>query len=141
MCEFLIKAKNNWMLEAESIGPDDDPILRKDWDAETIKKMERGGRVGNPIVVKPDGWKWGKRECPPDFVVVKVLDMTVEEGEEYLGAAYDYTAKPTQEGIYPIAYRKKYVFDNTDIDVAKLTNSTITVTKTVFQNKLTERQL
>lgn len=39
---------------------------------------------GQPVVVRPDGWKWGKREGPPLFVLVKVPQLSVEEVEEFL---------------------------------------------------------
>lgn len=44
---------------------------------------------GDPVVVKPDGWEWGKLEGPPGFVVIRVLNLSVEEASEALLSSND----------------------------------------------------
>lgn len=36
-------------------------------------------RPGSPIAVKPDGFRWGKKECLPTFFVVHVYDKSCDE--------------------------------------------------------------
>ena len=55
MCEFLVKAQDN---------PGD----------------ERQAKTGDVIVCMPDGHQWGSGEALPDFEVVKMPGMTVEQG-------------------------------------------------------------
>ena len=64
MAEILIKAK-------DFVNP----------DPELDKFAYKRGHV---VCVMPDGHPWGKKECLPDFVVLKVPDMTIEEAQVYL---------------------------------------------------------
>ena len=58
MAELLIKAQDPWRV------------------------TDTGTRKGDIIVVCPDGWKWGREECLPHFVVVKT-EETFEEAKKY----------------------------------------------------------
>ena len=73
MAELLVKLKSQWM---ESIDP-------KDWVKHQItqEKFDRRGVQGDIIVVKPDGWKWGKRECHPEYVIVKCPELSYEKAK------------------------------------------------------------
>ena len=51
--ELLVKAKPQWM---ESVD-------RSNFTDKQLKQYERRYRVGDVVVIKPDNWKWGKREC------------------------------------------------------------------------------
>jgi len=42
-------------------------------------------KCGYPVVVMPDNHIWGKMECLPDFVVVKVPDVPIEKVQKYIG--------------------------------------------------------
>jgi hypothetical protein len=64
MAELLIKACEPWQI------------------------TNTGSRKGDVVVVRPDGWKWGREECLPRFVVVKV------EGKE---ADWKYLERPLYE--------------------------------------------
>jgi hypothetical protein len=33
---------------------------------------------GNPVVVMPDGHKWGNCECPPEYIIVKIPGVSVD---------------------------------------------------------------
>ena len=57
MAEFLVKAKPSW--------------------------NGKGKEVGDIVVVRPDGWKWGNKECPPDYIIVKLPSMSFEDAKEY----------------------------------------------------------
>jgi hypothetical protein len=133
MCEILVYAKVQWMEEVSEEEKDK-------WGVKMWAKYNRRLVKGNPIVVKPDGWKWGKRECPPDFVVLKIPNMTVKEGEKYLTVASDRVAELTEDGSYPVLHKKRYRFDVDDVDVAKLAKGIINTTSIAFLEKLTDRQ-
>ncbi len=40
---------------------------------------------GDIIMVRPDGWKWGKKEGPPLFKVIRVPGVAVEELQHLQG--------------------------------------------------------
>jgi len=74
--ELLVKAKPHWM---DSLKQDE---IDKMSDMQKEHYNARS-QVGDIIVVRPDGWKWGKEECLPNFIVVKVPGMTIEEAKKY----------------------------------------------------------
>ena len=77
MAEFLIRAKGHWKDEWNQTKVDGlTPRERDSYNARL--------QLGDIIVIMPDGWKWGKAECLPDFVLVKIPDMTVEEARQYV---------------------------------------------------------
>ena len=39
---------------------------------------------GMPVVVRPNGWKWGRMEGPPRFVRIVVPNLPVKDAEEFL---------------------------------------------------------
>ena len=72
MAEILVKAKKHWMddFTKEKIGA----LTPKDKRA-----FDARYQIGDPIVVRPDGWPWGKEECAPNFWILKVPGVTEEE--------------------------------------------------------------
>lgn len=82
MAEFLIRAKGHWMdnlsnKEVKALSPS----KKASYDART--------ELGDIVVVKPDGWKWGRAECPPDFIIVKVFGISAESVNHYLYSIYE----------------------------------------------------
>jgi hypothetical protein len=76
MAELLVKAKAHWM----------DSFPQATIDAMTPAErrgFESRSRIGDIIVVRPDGWVWGSEECLPNFVVVKVPGVSVEDVKHY----------------------------------------------------------
>lgn len=74
MAEFLIKATSaNWMDDTSK------------WVSKgvTQRMYDARSQVGDIIVVKPDSWVWGNKECLPQFVVGKVPNITEEEAKKY----------------------------------------------------------
>jgi hypothetical protein len=61
---------------------------------------------GDPIVAKSDGHKWGKMECLPDFVVLKIPDIHVKDVESYCHTKY--------QGM-EIILRREYKIDLDDL--------------------------
>jgi hypothetical protein len=73
MCQILIKA-----IDQRSSDPNKD-----------VKLYKRG----YPVAVKPDDHVWGRMETLPDFVVLKVPEMTVEEANQYMGVRVELAFK------------------------------------------------
>ena len=74
MAELLVKASGHWM----------DSFTQKQVDALSTaqrQSYEARSQKGDIVVVRPDGWKWGKEECLPNFIVVKVSDIPIKEAK------------------------------------------------------------
>jgi len=69
MCEILIKAKDN-------VNPD--PELDK-----------LNYKRGHFVAVMPDGHTWGKKECLPDFFILKIPGVSVDQFDEYMKPELD----------------------------------------------------
>lgn len=71
MAELLIRATGHWMdkLSKEEVDK---------MDESQKQSYEARSQKGDIIVVRPDGWKWGKLECLPDFIVTKVKGTEAE---------------------------------------------------------------
>lgn len=74
--ELLVQAKPNW---------------QDDWDTVKVRNLavkekqtyDARAQVGDIIVVRPDGWTWGKEECLPNYVVVKIPGISYEDAQRY----------------------------------------------------------
>lgn len=76
MAELLVRAQAHWM----------DSLKQEDIDKMTPEQKqsyEARSQVGDIIVVRPDGWQWGKCECLPDYVVIKRPDLKIEDAKVY----------------------------------------------------------
>ena len=126
MAELLVRAHKSWM--------EDIPQATKDtWYEWQWAKYNRRRRKGNPIVVKPDGWKWGRKECLPQYVVVRV-DMSVAEARKYVEKGFE-----GKDEDLIIKYNRKYSFDVNELNVAILTSNPILIkTKEEFEEKITD---
>jgi len=84
MAEILIRAKSHWM----------DDFSQAQIDAMSVEERQaRDSRIqiGDIVVVRPNGWTWGKEECLPTFIVVKLPDVTVEAVKAWEEALMDNT--------------------------------------------------
>ena len=77
--ELLVKAQEPW----------NNDIDTSKMTKEELQSFNARSRKGDIIVVKPDGWKWGREECPPRFVVVKLKGVKVEDVKHYEEPIYD----------------------------------------------------
>jgi hypothetical protein len=59
-----------------------------------LQSFNARSQIGDVIVVRPDGWKWGSCECLPDFVVVKVKG-TMEENKHLEESLTETQVDPT----------------------------------------------
>lgn len=64
MAELLVKAAEPWNNDSPTAPP------------------ERS-RLGDIIVVRPDGWVWGNEENLPRFIIVKLPGVAVEDVKHY----------------------------------------------------------
>jgi len=65
MAEILIKAE-------DFVHPDPEVDRRAAW------------KKGHPVVVKPDGHKWGREEGPPKFIIVKIPGVSPDQLQNYI---------------------------------------------------------
>jgi len=112
MCEILLKAKNN-------VNPDPE-----------LDKMSY--KRGHFVAVMPDGHPWGKKECLPDFVILKVPGVSVTAFEKYLESKVDLT-----DSARPVMLSRR--INKLDIDATTIpksirdslkNNGVATITKT-----------
>lgn len=76
MAEFLIKAQPHWLdkyteEEALKLFPH---VTSESYRSHTTK--------GDIICVRPDGWKWGRCECLPEYIVVTIPGLAVDRAYE-----------------------------------------------------------
>lgn len=69
-------------------------------------------KKGDILVVRPDGWEWGKCECPPDFVVVKLKGVKEEDVKHYEQSLVD-TTNPEKPVVVK---QQKYSIDIATVD-------------------------
>jgi len=88
---------------------------------------------GDIIVVRPDGWVWGKEECPPRFVVVKLKGVKVDDVKHYEQPLMD-----TKDPEKPVMLkRRKYAIDTATVDnCAVELGGAKEVLKTTFDSNL-----
>lgn len=130
--ELLIKAKEPWNNNADTSGMTEDEL--KDFNSRS--------RLGDIIVVRPDGWTWGNAECLPDFIVVKIPGVNPPANYESM-ITEDVDPAHPEKGFrilkrrkfqVPAAYMARAIADG---------NSTITIElsakKTQFINNIIEK--
>ena len=74
MAELLVRAKGHWR----------DSTTQQEIDAmtpEQLKNFNSRSQIGDIIVVREDGWTWGKEECLPRFIVVKITNLSYDDAK------------------------------------------------------------
>lgn len=115
MAEFLIRAKGHWLDGADING----------MTVDEAKAYNARSEKGDIIVVRPDGWTWGRLECLPDFIVVKIPDFDpAGKYEEALMSGKDILKRrkyrvpsnwvdlAISKNLSVVTYKKKVVLDN-----------------------------
>jgi len=129
--ELLVHAKPHWMdsftqTEVDKLSPGDK------------QSYEARSQIGDIVVVRPDNWVWGKEECLPNFVVVKVPGMNEVEAKQYEQSLME--QKGIDEHGAPIMVmlrHRKYALPKTDITAIK--TNTVTFSKTsLIANTITK---
>jgi len=129
MAELLVRAKKHWM----------DDLTQKEVDAMKDKSAyESRCQIGDVVVVKPDGWKWGKCECLPDFIVIKIPGMTEAEAKKY-EEALTKEVDGKEEGMkeIQIVRFRKHALPKADIDSAVTAKTeSVELSKTTLTSKV-----
>jgi len=134
MAELLIKRAAHWM---DSLTEDDvrklSPVLQRTY--------RRRKQVGDVVVVMPDGHKWGRRECWPRYIVVKVPDMSVKEARRYIEREMTPRWDDIQgRTVYISTKTRRYSFD--PALVKSITDSRpIAMTKAAAESRITEKSV
>lgn len=126
--ELLVKAKPHW---------------KDSWTQDQINKLSEEdlieynarSQIGDIIVVKPDGWKWGKAECLPNYIVVKIPDLKLDDDKKYEEKIVRYEINIGHDGEEikePIIEKKrKYQIPKSIVDNAKnMSSTTVNILKT-----------
>jgi hypothetical protein len=128
MAEFLVKAKGHWMDNFTQVQID------KLSSSELLNYNSRS-QIGDIVVIRSNGWKWGKAECLPDFIVIKIPELTIEECKKYGDQLFDNSDPPKILKI-----RKFRIPQNTTENYATLGNSIVTIASgtqtTIFKNNI-----
>lgn len=89
-------------------------ILVKAVDAEHSdpQKDARGCyKRGMPVVVMPDGHRWGKKEGLPKFVIIKMPGVPVETVQKYIEPqTEDVISLPNESGAFQVVRRRRWQF-------------------------------
>ena len=124
MAELLVRAKPHWK----------DSFTQKEVDKLSegeLQSYKARSQIGDIIVVKPDGWKWGKEECLPNFIVIKVPYLEYKDAKKYEESLVDETdpEKPTllkhrkhQIPLTVVENAKQLL--QTDVSISKLQKDT-----------------
>ena len=96
--------------------------------------LSERSRKGDIIVVRPDGWVWGKEECPPRFVVVKLKGVAEKDVKHY---EQPLMSEPDKDGKTTMLKRRKYAIDTATVDTCSSElGGAKEITKAVFDTKL-----
>lgn len=121
MAELLVKAKKHWM---------DDLTFAdlKELEPDQVNDYHARTQIGDVIVIKPDGWKWGKEECLPNFLIVKMPGVDVKEVEYLISSLFDVSVPDKPR----LMKRRRYRIPDTFVSDKILDNKT-----SVFEVKST----
>jgi hypothetical protein len=103
MAELLVRAMGH---ELDKLSSADVEKM----DAKTKAQYEARTQKGDVIVVKPDGWQWGKCECLPEYIIVKVAGTEAEN--KYLEESlieYKFDADWNRDMPVLLRKRKNYI--------------------------------
>jgi len=83
----------------------------------------KGKEVGDVVVVRPNGHVWGKSECLPSYIVIKIPDLSYEDAKKYEEGIYEkYIGERGIEKVRRVKNRK-YKIKKTTVDSIKLTGN------------------
>jgi hypothetical protein len=121
MAEFLIHAKeSHWLDEYPK-------EIEKNKDAYTSRIQ-----LGDIVVVRADSWEWGRCECLPDYLIVKVPGIDVDHLYEtalYTKEVVVVNSKETED--VKIEKQRRFGFD---VETIKATIDEIVNTKDIIDS-------
>lgn len=126
--ELLVNAKSHW---------------QDTWDMNKVASLSKEekqtydarAQIGDIIVVRPDGWQWGKEEGLPNYIVVKIPSISFEVAQKYEDVLKDETGK--------ILKKRKYRIPQIVVNGWKLAGKSVTTIdlaeKAIFISTLIEK--
>jgi len=123
MSELLCRAKPHWQDEW-------DAIKVASLNESELRSYNARSQIGDIIVVRPDGWVWGREECLPNFIVIKIPDLKLEDAKKYEESLMEQFLDDKGNTQIRMLKHRKYQTPKTVIDNAKqLTLNSISVSK------------
>lgn len=109
--EFLIQAKPHW---------------KDEWGVQTVNKLSVEEKksydarieIGDIVVIKPNGWVWGREESLPNYYIVKVPNISVEDSQ--------YAIKSITEIDGTLLKKRRYKIPNQIINQLDANNGVMT---------------
>ena len=122
MAELLVRASGHW-LDSKTQG-EVDAMPQGERDSYNARTQ-----VGDIIIVKPDGWEWGKEECLPTFLVVKLPQVDVATVEHFTNPLNEiYINEQGREQQRLLKRRKYRIPENWVLNKALIGESVIEIT-------------
>lgn len=124
--EMLVLAKTHWMQTADTTG----------WSKEQKLERQQSKTKGHVETVKPDKADWGKKECLPSYIIVKLPGVPVDSLKKYLEETIDSTVIGDDKR-FPLLLERAYKIDELFVDFV-ITNleGVVTITNTVLKNNI-----
>ena len=76
MAQLLVRTKNHWLDEVPK-------LVQLTWTQEEVDEYNRRSIRGDIIVVKDDDHIWGRREGLPDYVIVKIAGLSLNNAKHF----------------------------------------------------------
>jgi len=103
MAEILIQARGHWQ-------DDWDQAKKNSLNDGELKSHNSRIQLGDIVVIKPDGWVWGKEENLPRYIVIKAPGVAVEDISHLTESLMD-TTDPDPEKHF-VKNKRKYQIPN-----------------------------
>ena len=108
--ELLVNAQTFWQRSEEI------PTGTTQDTTDYLSDMWHQTHRGEVIVIKPNGWAWGGKERPPEYIVVKITGLSVAQAAEYIqglldSTLYDSTISPQPDTV-DVKERKSYFLES-----------------------------
>jgi len=135
MAEFLIKATSaNWMDDTSKWAVKG--VTQEMYDKRSLK--------GDIFIVRDNKHPWGKCECPPQYVVVKIPDLDWVKAKQILeNCLMEDTGTLNGQGQPILIMRKKRIYKVPTVVVDNIlaNGGVLTVTKAQAINYIRKRRL
>lgn len=132
--EFLIKAQNNWMINADKIG----------WTAEQIAEADKQYHIGDIVQVFPDGKLADFAHAGGKFYVIRILGLEFktalkyqEEWNEEIIVDGELQLQMKYRRIYRIRYEDLPIAVKNQLKNTYIYNTTWDKVKIYIRNKIT----
>lgn len=129
MAELLIRASGHWL---DSKTPEEvNAMSERDRDGYNARTQ-----IGDIICVRPDGWEWGKEECLPTFIVVRLPQYNVDDAKHFEYTLAEEHTDAQGRLTHRLLKRRKYrIPENIILNYAILGESVVTVELTLKQQQ------